>query len=449
MDIGKVPGLKRIVKIKRAFWDLLVEMEARTRASESAADSIAQDTAVLLEGMEHSVTGQKAMVSDLEAIASRVASIASEHSAQAQAIASRVDSLASEHYAQAEAIASRVDALAAEHSAQAQAIAQMELALKEAIDGYDHRSADRLDALRERLELILAPDADAAKAHAALVTLLDDSRSGLVWRLVTPTTVSETIGADDAELHLCRYLASFVSDRHAIDIGAHRGRYTQALLDQGLTVVAVEPEPHLADELRKMFEGREGAIVREAAVSAAGGSAPLYLAEDKSTSGLFGDSTLFSSLVPRSHVTGLAFNPGPQVATVTVDELRAELGWPSKIGILKVDVEGAELSVLDGLGETRPEVLMCEYWGPDHMLVGDKSSVGAAPLVDRLVPTAFRHWLTVIHDDGGLGFAVNSREVPPASWGNVIFFEDRETFMAAVRWCSASLREHIRTIGGT
>lgn len=248
MDIGKVPGLKRIVKIKRAFWDLLVEMDARTRASESAADSIAQDTAVLLEGMEHSVAVQKAIVSDVEAIAIRV------------------------------------DSLASEHSAQAQALAKLELALKEVIDGYDQRSAGRLDALRERLELILAPDA----------------RSGLVWRLVTPTTVSETIGADDAELHLCIYLASFVSDRRAIDIGAHRGRYTQALLDQGLTVVAVEPEPHLAAELRNMFEGQEGAIVREAAAAAAGGSAPLYLAEDKSISGLFGDSTLFSSLVPRS-----------------------------------------------------------------------------------------------------------------------------------------------------
>jgi FkbM family methyltransferase len=293
------------------------------------------------------------------------------------------------------------------------AIRDLEGRMLDALELRDRAAADRLDVLRERIEVLLAP--------------------------AGPGAADPQPDPDAMELAFLAHLATLVSDRHALDIGAHRGRYAEALLDAGLEVVAAEPHPELAAGLQERLAGRAGATVRAVAVDEAPGRARLHLADDRSPATGGNDATLFSTLIARGRAGALGFRPGPEVDTTTIDELRRELGWPAEVGIVKIDVEGAEDRALAGMGETRPEVLMIEYWGADHMFALDDRDAS-----DRVVPPALRggeltQWIALIHDGHSVAFAVSPETVPASTWGNVVFFADDGLFGSAMDWC----REHL------
>jgi FkbM family methyltransferase len=278
-----------------------------------------------------------------------------------------------------------------------------------AIDTHDRKSADRLDVMREQL-------LEAIRA--------------------TPRETHEHGGSGaDIDLGLCAFLAPFLREPKAIDVGAHRGLYARALLDQGIDVVAVEPNPELAAELSTCLKDNARATVRQAAASDGVGSARLYLVEDATDDRVLGDETLFSSLFDRENVHGMRFVEGPTVETVTIDAIRTEHGWPEAVGLVKIDVEGAELRVIDGMGATHPEVVMLEYWGDEFVLRGTNGSPGFATLIDGVQQLGLRRWVTLIHEGDTVSYAVNNRSVPPASWGNVAFVRDRDTFLAILMWC--------------
>jgi hypothetical protein len=96
-------------------------------------------------------------------------------------------------------------------------------------------------------------------------------------------------------------------------------------------------------------------------------------------------------------------------------------------------------------GSARPalEVLYVEYWGPEYFLADDSSATGAGELIDAALALGLRRWITIIHHEDHVSFAVNNRTVPPGSWGNIVFIEDRDTFMGAVRWCEGALTQEL------
>jgi FkbM family methyltransferase len=406
-DLGRVPGLRRAVHTKRHFEHLLVEVDARVRElSPATLDAIAADTAVLLQAMQQVVT------------------------------------VLSEQQRRLDDLTTALDRLAASNEAagpnESEAVRALETALVTAIDVADRRMADRLDILRERLEATVRPDPDAAAAHVALLRLVGRPVTANGHPLSTGTT-----HPDDAELHLCAYLAPFLDSRYVMDVGAHHGRYTRALLDQGLTVAAVEPNPELAAILERAVGGRDGAVVRKVAAAAGEGTARLRLARDRTPDGLFGDTTLLSTLLERPGVEDLDFEDGPEITTTTVEAIRRDLDWPAKIGLLKIDVEGGELSVIEGLGATRAEVVMVEFWGSDYVLAVPGREAGAGPLIRRMSALGYRHWISIIHEGNDISFAINAHDVAAGSWGNLLFFEGRDAFLAATRWCSASMPERV------
>jgi FkbM family methyltransferase len=329
----------------------------------------------------------------------------------------RLDTLAYDNTSLLEAVRETVAALSegVRRDDLETAIHGLETRLVKAIDERDRLAAERLEILRERLE---RPTAVTIGAEA-------------------PTHPLE---GDDVEPALLAYLAPFLLDSHAFDVGAHRGRYAQVLLEQGLEVVAVEPNPELASPLEERLEPFAGAEVRAVALDATPGRARLHVVEGSGNGG-GSDPTLFSTLLERDRAGALAFRPGPEIETTTVDRLRDELGWPAEVGLLKIDVEGAEDRVLRGLGATRPEVLMVEYWGAEHMLALPGRDARVVPLPDELRASGMRRWITLIHEADRVEFSVNDSDVPPASWGNVLFFTRHEAFFAATRWCHAHLPE--------
>lgn len=142
-----------------------------------------------------------------------------------------------------------------------------------------------------------------------------------------------------------------------VDIGANVGYFSLLAADlvgPAGTVYAIEPEPRNNAILRKNVDLNSYSNVRviEKAVSNRTGSVKLFL------SALDNGSHSISDAAAR----GVAGDV--EVGATTLDDLLEEEGWP-KVDLVKIDVEGAEMLVLEGMSllpRNSPSVkLVIEY----------------------------------------------------------------------------------------
>lgn len=152
-------------------------------------------------------------------------------------------------------------------------------------------------------------------------------------------------------------LSALPQPSSVIDCGANVGDWSAELLKrcQPSRLLLVEPDPDNAAKLRQRFPDLP---VVEAALSSEEGTATLFA--DKPGSGL-------ASLHNRdlSHV-GLSMTAGSKVATTTLPKVLTE-HQISQVALLKIDVEGHELSVLRGAMPVLAsiEAIQFEFGGTD------------------------------------------------------------------------------------
>jgi FkbM family methyltransferase len=155
-----------------------------------------------------------------------------------------------------------------------------------------------------------------------------------------------------AELTMVRHLAAPGST--AIDVGANIGMYTVALataVGREGAVLAFEPVPQTSERLRANLSLNEltNVEVVAAAAGASRGIADIRLANDSAYASIVN--------VKKGRGTGKIIS----VRIVTLDETWEEQGRPV-VSFCKIDVEGAELSVLEGaarmLAACRPALLL-------------------------------------------------------------------------------------------
>lgn len=136
-----------------------------------------------------------------------------------------------------------------------------------------------------------------------------------------------------------RHLKTLVAgDAWIVDAGANAGFFTSLFSDWisgSGRVLAIEPAPanvkRLNDTLASQPQ-RDRVEIIEAAISDTDGQAHLRLDE----------------LNPADHQLA---KTGLPVTTVTLDRLMSERGWPT-VGLIKIDVQGAEPLVITGATET-------------------------------------------------------------------------------------------------
>ena len=146
-----------------------------------------------------------------------------------------------------------------------------------------------------------------------------------------------------------------------LDIGANKGHWTKFVLaDFPATVVhAFEPQPVCAYDLEERYRGSSNVSIHRNAVS--NSEATLSLFFDFEGSGL-------ASLSQRQlgHL-GIDFSKSVEVKAVVLDQFLAALDI-GQIDIIKIDVEGHELAVFDGMkriltGPTPPKIIQFEFGG--------------------------------------------------------------------------------------
>lgn len=122
------------------------------------------------------------------------------------------------------------------------------------------------------------------------------------------------------------------------DIGANVGQTVEALLDCGARVVAVEPNPMCIPVLHWQFGRNRQVTLVQKAVGAKRGSIVLNYRGTASTASVLAD-------------WGFGNDSSEKVELTTLDDLIAVFGAPR---LCKVDVEGYEVEVFNGLSQPIP-----------------------------------------------------------------------------------------------
>lgn len=142
-------------------------------------------------------------------------------------------------------------------------------------------------------------------------------------------------------------------DSHCVDVGANIGFYTSLMGHRGGQVTSFEPHPRLFRALKENSLNLKNIDLRNKALSNEKGSFKLYI-----PNGFSGNNGL-ASLEPRENCETF------EVETETLDQIFRD----QTIDVIKIDVEGHELSVLKGaeklLSEKRIRHLLFEEFGGD------------------------------------------------------------------------------------
>lgn len=141
-----------------------------------------------------------------------------------------------------------------------------------------------------------------------------------------------------------------------VDVGANEPQkesQTWHLEQVGWTGVLIEPQPDLAEELRRQRKGQVFAVACSRPEHA-GRSMRLHVAG------------AFSSFSANLAVTGVRAERAIDVPVRTLDDVLEEAQAPAPLDFLSVDVEGHEIEVLRGFdfGKWRPRLVLLE----DHVV---------------------------------------------------------------------------------
>lgn len=131
-----------------------------------------------------------------------------------------------------------------------------------------------------------------------------------------------------------------------IDCGANLGAVSGPLADTGAIVHAFEPDPYTFGRLSEALQGRDNVILHNAAVGASAGTLQLMRDADweKDPDGASVRSTLVAG--------GRKIDAANAIDVEVIDFpafVKALLKKHKKIAFLKMDIEGAELDVLEAM----------------------------------------------------------------------------------------------------
>jgi FkbM family methyltransferase len=317
------------------------------------------------------------------------------------------------------------------------------------VENLQFRLSDSLRANREVLETV-SKDVETVRGNGASVAsslaLLDPMARGAIDFLTNQSPRQVCVEVSDyffgnPELGLLEFLYSFLPSRSVIDVGAHIGDVSEHLLNTGFEVYAFEPYPESYQRLKQRLGSHPAFRAFDMALGNLNGDLPMYTTRDASPDKRYQDTTVFHSLTRHGMPPDLIFEKSISVSIRKLGELTGEGLIPESASILKIDTEGYDLEVIRGMGDQRYPVVVVEFWDEGIPFATN----GLLYTLDRMVKEMQQRgywWYIVLYRVWGrneTAFFCNHNRPVPESWGNVVFFRDREIFSQAQAWCAAAL----------
>jgi len=173
----------------------------------------------------------------------------------------------------------------------------------------------------------------------------------------TAVTVHRLLGRRGGSEALVSFYSRLLPPKALVfDIGANVGMYSEALEKAGATVVALEPNADCVRHIELTYPGRRIEVIHAAAGSKAG-LATFHLSDDHDDTSTM--DSKWVEMIQREYQKASKEWRKVTVPVVTLDSLIEHYGVPFYI---KLDVEGYEPTVLDGLG-IQPPLMSIEYHG--------------------------------------------------------------------------------------
>ena len=136
------------------------------------------------------------------------------------------------------------------------------------------------------------------------------------------------------------------------DIGSHVGNRLAAWKKIGAHVVALEPQPHLMHFLRNWYGHKQDIILLQEAAGANPGEATMFVSTTNPTVTSLSQAWI-NKVRQENSFARVKWDQKLKVKVTTLDKLIQDYGLPT---MCKIDVEGYELQVLQGLSHPIPTV---------------------------------------------------------------------------------------------
>ncbi|NCR17065.1 MAG: FkbM family methyltransferase [Microcystis aeruginosa LL13-03] len=248
------------------------------------------------------------------------------------------------------------------------------------------------------------------------------------------------------EVELMCYLYSYLPYPSALDIGANQGDVTERLLQTGYEVYAFEPFLPVVEKLKNRLSNFSNLHVFPLALGAINEERELHLVGDKNlvndpnSQPLYPDAdyTLLSSINIHSLPEGMVFTEKVPITVTTLETLHQQQQVPMEVGLVKIDTEGFDLQVIQGMGDYRYPVVVAEFWD-EKFPFGEFGADNRLPSLVEAMKLRGYHWFIVIYrvfPDNEVSFYCNHLISVGSSWGNVFFFQEHSVFSEALKWCS-------------
>jgi FkbM family methyltransferase len=224
----------------------------------------------------------------------------------------------------------------------------------------------------------------------------------------------------ERDIGLLLRLFGEITNKHAIDVGAERGDLTQALLDHGATTVsAFEPFPAHAASLRRRFSSQPRVKLFDIAVSSHDQTAALHVAQNQQGQ----DHSYYHSLHSFTDTPEIVWGRSIPVRCRPLAALVADGEIPAEVGVLKIDTEGHDFEVIQGMGPLVSSVIMVEYWDTLENIIGD-CPYRLDDMVGTLRKRGYANFCYVKRLDEFEVVQLNHTGSRDGVWGNVIFVHD-------------------------
>jgi FkbM family methyltransferase len=301
-------------------------------------------------------------------------------------------------------------------------------------------------AVRSGVEKMLGLSDATRQATAASLALLEPLAQQTKEFLANQSLRQVCVETSDyfftnPELGLMAFLYSYLPTRAVLDVGAHIGDVSEHLLNAGYEVYAFEPYPESYQRLTKRLGSHPEFHAFNVALGSVTGELPLYTVRDSSPDNRYEDPTVFHSLAPHGMPANLSFEKAISVPIRRLSELHREGLVPRTASLVKIDTEGYDFEVILGMEDQRYPVVMVEFWDSAIPFATQGLRYTVKSMVGEMRARGYL-WSIVIYRVWGqneTAFFCNQDRSVPGSWGNVLFFREREIFAHAQQWCSAVL----------
>jgi FkbM family methyltransferase len=224
--------------------------------------------------------------------------------------------------------------------------------------------------------------------------------------------------SQDTEIKLINRLVPFLTNKAFVDIGAEKGVFAQTMLELGMNGVLFEPMPKHLPVLQKLVSRYEGAALFTCAVTDTDTTQLFNVATDTDGQELDYYHSLQKAEAPGVFSHSKSF----EVECRSLQSLAERGEISSNLGVLKTDTEGNDLNVLRGVGDLRPEIVICEYFAQG--LYSGWSEGAPELIIEHMDGLGYRTFLATKRI-GDLEFiGISTALYHEKQWGNLFFFRD-------------------------